>query len=110
MGADIFLSLPPHELISPYKKNREYRQKIVKIKKLDIFLHILPHSNQSHTENTDKNIELSIFLHKYLHTKWRQSLHTTRQRRAQRFREQKDQPKLSVKAANMFTCNAMQTI
>ena len=52
-GADIFLSHPPQELISPRRKNRVYlKKKKGKIKKLDIFLHIIPQSNQNRTENT----------------------------------------------------------
>ena len=36
-------------------------KKIVNIKKVDLFLQILPDSNQIRTENTVKNIEKSIF-------------------------------------------------
>ena len=64
-GADIFLSRPPQELISPWrKKTGNICKKIVKIKKVDVFLHILPHSNQNRTENTAENIEISTFLHR----------------------------------------------
>ena len=66
---------------------------------MDLFLHILPDSNQNRTENTAKNIEISIFYIEYLHTKWRQrqtfEVMTSQpcQRGTQLFREQKDQAK-----------------
>ena len=64
-AADIFLSRPLQELISPWRKKGIHCicEKNVKVKKLDVFLHILPRSNQNRTENTAKNIEISIFLH-----------------------------------------------
>ena len=65
---------------------------------MDLFLHILPDSNQNRTENIAKNIKKSVFYTEYLDTKWRQcqtfERHDTSQqcqRGAQRFREQKDQ-------------------
>ena len=73
-----------------------YLQKNVKIKKLDVLLHILPHSNQNRTENTAKTLKYPFSYTEYLHTKWRQrqtfERHYVqqRERRAQRFREQKD--------------------
>ena len=69
-------------------------QKNIKIKKLDLFLHILPHSNQNRTENTTKTLKYPISYTEYLYTKWRQlqtfECHNVqqRQRRSQRFREQ----------------------
>ena len=51
------------------KKQGILQKKNVKIKKVDLFLHILPDSNQNLTENTAINIEIST---EYLHTKWRQ--------------------------------------
>ena len=96
-GADIFLSRPPQELISPWRKNREYLQKNVKIKKVDLFLHFLSESNQNRTENTAEKIEISIFLHRVSPYKMASASNferhdvTTMSRGAQRFREQKDQ-------------------
>ena len=93
-GADILLSRPPQELILSWKKNCEYLHKIVKIKKLDLFLHILPDSNQNRAENTAKNIEISIFFNIQNGVSVKLSNVMTSQqcqRGAQRFREQKDQ-------------------
>ena len=60
-------------LISPWrKKNRGYLQTIVKIKKVDIFLHILPYSNQNRTENTAQTLKYPFSYTLYLRTKWRQ--------------------------------------
>ena len=61
-GVDIFLSRLPQELISPLRKKQRISAKNVKIKSLDVFAHILPHSSQNRTENIAKNIEISIFL------------------------------------------------
>ena len=60
--ADIFLSRPPKELISPWKKKTENICKIIaKIKKVELFLHILPDSNQNRTENIAKTLKYPFF-------------------------------------------------
>ena len=58
-GADIFLSHPSQKLISPWRKSRDYLKKNVKIKKVDLFLHILPDSNQI-TLKTVKSLKVSM--------------------------------------------------
>ena len=54
----------------------EYLQKIVKIKKVDLFLHILPDSNQNRTVNSAKPLKYPFFYTEYLSvasvTKWHQ--------------------------------------
>ena len=62
----------PRSWSRPGEKTGNICKKNVKIKKVDVFLHILPDSNQNRTENTAKNFEISIFYTEYLHTKWRQ--------------------------------------
>ena len=96
--ADIFLSRPPQELISPWRKKQGISAKeIVKIKKVDLILHILPDSNQNRTENTAKNIEISIFkpsisMKNGVSVKLSNVMTLQQcQRGAQRFRKQKDQ-------------------
>ena len=79
---------------------------------MDLFLHVLPHSNQNRTENTAKTLKYPFSYTEYHYTKWR--LRQTferhniqqRQRRTQRFREQKDRRR-SVKVANMYTCTVI---
>ena len=65
--------------------------------KVDLFLHILPDSNQNRTENAAKNIEISIFLTPSISIQNGVSVKLSNvmtsqqcQRGAQRFHEQKD--------------------
>ena len=95
----------PRSWSRPGEKTRNICKKIVKIKKLDLFFHILPDSNQNRTENTAKNIKISIFYTEFLHTKWRQrqtlERHdvTTMSKRRATFSRTKGSAKWSVKAA-----------
>ena len=65
---------------------------------MDLFMHILPDSNQNRTENTAKIIEISIFFTPSISVQNGISVKLSNimtsqqcQRGAQRFREQKDQ-------------------
>ena len=99
MGAGIFLSRPPQEFISPWsKKAGNICKKNVKIKKVDVFLHILPDSNENRTEKTPlKTLKYpfftpSISIKNGASVKLSNVLKSQQcQRGAQRFREQKDQ-------------------
>ena len=67
------------------------------MKEVDLFSHILPDSNQNRTENTAKNIEISLFYTVFfiqdgVSVKLSNVMTSQQcQRGTQRFREQKDQ-------------------